>query len=101
MKQGDLIASIIAAGETPSKHVIEIDALLPQFETMSRERGRALRRTWPLPAKPFCGASAAGTCDDLVIDEMRSAVGQVGAVRLNDLRGLDIRHENAISFEAK
>src|SRR5262249_11755858 len=38
---------------------------------------------------------------DLMIDEMRSAVGQVGAVRLNDLRKLNIRHENAISFEPK
>jgi isopentenyl diphosphate isomerase/L-lactate dehydrogenase-like FMN-dependent dehydrogenase len=35
---------------------------------------------------------------DLMIDEMRSAVGQLGAVRLNDLRKLDIRHENAINF---
>jgi len=38
---------------------------------------------------------------DLMIDEMRSAVGQLGAHRLNDLRKLDIRHENAIGFEAK
>jgi len=38
---------------------------------------------------------------DLMIDEMRSAVGQLGAHRLSDLRKLDIRHENAIGFEAK
>jgi len=35
---------------------------------------------------------------DLMIDEMRAAVGQLGALRLNDLRNLDIRHENAIRF---
>jgi L-lactate dehydrogenase (cytochrome) len=35
---------------------------------------------------------------DLMIDEMRAAVGQLGAVRLNELRKLDIRHENAIRF---
>jgi hypothetical protein len=34
-----------------------------------------------------------------VIDEMKSAVGQLGAFRLNDLRKLDIRHENAFSFD--
>jgi len=34
-----------------------------------------------------------------MIDEMRSAVGQLGAHRLKDLRKLDIRHENAIRFE--
>src|SRR5215831_4940258 len=38
---------------------------------------------------------------DLMIDEMRSAVGQLGGHRLNDLRKLDIRRENAIGFEAK
>jgi L-lactate dehydrogenase (cytochrome) len=32
---------------------------------------------------------------DLMIEEMRSAAGQLGALRLNDLRRLDIRHENA------
>src|ERR1700716_2823761 len=35
----------------------------------------------------------------VVIDEMRASVGQFGAFRLNDLRKLDIRHENAINFE--
>jgi hypothetical protein len=33
-----------------------------------------------------------------MIDEMRSAVGQLGALRLTDLRKLDIRHEHAIRF---
>jgi len=35
---------------------------------------------------------------DLMIDEMRSAVGQLGTLHLNYLRKLDIRHENAIRF---
>jgi (S)-mandelate dehydrogenase len=34
---------------------------------------------------------------DLMIDEMKSA-GQLGALRLNDLTSLDIRHENAFRF---
>jgi (S)-mandelate dehydrogenase len=36
---------------------------------------------------------------DLMIDEMKSAVGQLGALRLNDLRKLDILHENRIQFQ--
>src|SRR6266436_134594 len=41
------------------------------------------------------GAEGPSHVIDLMIDEMRSAVGQLGALRLNDLRQLDIRHENA------
>jgi isopentenyl diphosphate isomerase/L-lactate dehydrogenase-like FMN-dependent dehydrogenase len=44
------------------------------------------------------GAEGPGHVLDLMIDEMKSAVGQLGALRLNDLRKLDIRHENAIGF---
>ena len=47
------------------------------------------------------GAEGPGHVIDLMIDEMRAAVGQFGAYRLNDLRKLDIRHENAISFGTK
>jgi len=36
---------------------------------------------------------------DLMIDEMKSAVGQFGALRLNDLRSLVIRHGGAIRFD--
>jgi isopentenyl diphosphate isomerase/L-lactate dehydrogenase-like FMN-dependent dehydrogenase len=35
---------------------------------------------------------------DLMIDEMKSAAGQLGALRLNDLTSLNIRHENAFHF---
>jgi isopentenyl diphosphate isomerase/L-lactate dehydrogenase-like FMN-dependent dehydrogenase len=45
------------------------------------------------------GAEGPGHVIDLMIDEMRAAVGQFGAFRLNDLRKLDIRHENAFNFE--
>jgi isopentenyl diphosphate isomerase/L-lactate dehydrogenase-like FMN-dependent dehydrogenase len=38
---------------------------------------------------------------DLMIDEMRSAMGQLGAAQLNDLRRLDIMHENRISFSSR
>jgi L-lactate dehydrogenase (cytochrome) len=38
---------------------------------------------------------------DLMIDEMKSAAGQLGALRLDDLRKLDIRHERAISFDPR
>ncbi len=38
---------------------------------------------------------------DLMIDEMKAAVGQLGALRLDDLRELDIRHERAISFDPR
>jgi predicted phage terminase large subunit-like protein len=38
---------------------------------------------------------------ELVIEEMKSAIGQLGARRLNDLRKLDIRHDNALSFEPR
>jgi L-lactate dehydrogenase (cytochrome) len=44
------------------------------------------------------GAEGPGHVLDLMIDEMKSAVGQLGAHRLNDLRKVDIRHENAINF---
>jgi (S)-mandelate dehydrogenase len=36
---------------------------------------------------------------DLMIAEMKSAVSQLGALRLNDLRSLDILHKNAFRFE--
>src|SRR5262249_24003870 len=36
---------------------------------------------------------------DLMIDEMKSAVGQLGARRLNDLRSLVIRHGGAMPFD--
>ena len=36
----------------------------------------------------------------VLIDEMKSAVGQLGALSLNDLRNLDIRHKNVIHFGA-
>jgi isopentenyl diphosphate isomerase/L-lactate dehydrogenase-like FMN-dependent dehydrogenase len=38
---------------------------------------------------------------DLMIDEMISAVGQLGVARLRDLRTLDILHENRISFTSR
>ena len=38
---------------------------------------------------------------DLMIDEMKSAVGQLGALRLSDLRSLDIQHKNAFRFEPR
>jgi isopentenyl diphosphate isomerase/L-lactate dehydrogenase-like FMN-dependent dehydrogenase len=38
---------------------------------------------------------------DLMIDEMKSAVGQLGALRLNGLISLDIRHENAFRFGSR
>jgi len=36
-----------------------------------------------------------------MIDEMISAVGQLGVGRLRDLRTLDILHENRISFTSR
>ena len=47
------------------------------------------------------GAEGPGHVIDLMIDEMRSSVGQMGAFRLNELRSLDIRHKNAFDFEAR
>jgi isopentenyl diphosphate isomerase/L-lactate dehydrogenase-like FMN-dependent dehydrogenase len=38
---------------------------------------------------------------DLMIDEMKAAAGQLGATRLNDLRTLDILHENRINFTSR
>jgi len=37
---------------------------------------------------------------DLVIDEMKAVVGQLGAASLNQLRSLTIRHAGAINFGA-
>src|SRR4051794_1541785 len=45
------------------------------------------------------GAEGPGHVIDLIIDEMRAAVGQFGAFRLSDLRSLDIRHNNAFRIE--
>ena len=47
------------------------------------------------------GAEGPGHVIDLMIDEMKSATGQLGALRLDDLRKLDIRHESAIRFEPR
>ena len=44
------------------------------------------------------GAEGPAHVIDLMIDEMRSAVGQLGAARLNELRLVHIRHENAMHF---
>jgi (S)-mandelate dehydrogenase len=38
---------------------------------------------------------------DLMIDEMKAVVGQLGALRLNELRKLDILHENRINFSSR
>jgi hypothetical protein len=38
---------------------------------------------------------------DLMIGEMQAAAGQLGALRLNDLKKLDIRHASAIEFEPR
>jgi len=38
---------------------------------------------------------------DLMIDEMKAVVGQLGAATLNELRHLTIRHIGAVGFEAR
>jgi (S)-mandelate dehydrogenase len=76
-------------------------------DRLARRNAVVLAVTQALAGKAFLwglgalGAEGPGHVIDLMIDEMKSATGQLGALRLDDLRKLDIRHESAIRFEPR
>ncbi len=98
----DVLPAIAARGRRPRATVLIDSGIRAAASTWcARSRSAPTRR---LPARRSCGASARsaregpGHVIDLMIDEMKSAFGQIGARRPADARSVVIRHPGALRF---